>query len=94
MSDPCQCIFDHEAAMRRLISWLRENGDQTGNDGLPDSSPGMNSNSMIMWTMLWGMIALVMFFARPNSLRSRPRDTAEKPRHDDENNQPPPPDVL
>ncbi|KAK6026033.1 hypothetical protein OSTOST_08047 [Ostertagia ostertagi] len=84
--DPCECLFNHEAAMRRLLSLLRDTQDYcTDSECLTDGGPtAIASNSILLWTMLWGFLALVLFFMRPNSCAPRIRM----------NNQPPPPAIM
>ncbi|TRY72118.1 hypothetical protein TCAL_00278 [Tigriopus californicus] len=78
--DPCECIFNHEMAMRRLLSLLRQSQSYcTDNEclqdgGLPGPTPGVGGGlggdgSFLMMTMAWMFVAMVLFFLRPNSLR-------------------------
>ncbi|CAA87095.2 Small integral membrane protein 14 [Caenorhabditis elegans] len=96
MSDPCECFFDHESAMQRLLAMLRNSQadcTDTGcdNDGL--SREG--GNTMMMWTLLWTFMAMALYVMRPNSMRSdrRTADDAaiEKPTGSSDDNTPPPP---
>lgn len=36
-------------------------------------------NNLMMIAVLWGIIALLMYFMRPNSMRSRPAEPPNKP---------------
>ncbi|CAJ0598159.1 unnamed protein product [Cylicocyclus nassatus] len=91
--DPCECLFNHEAAMRRLLSLLRDTQDYcTDSECLTDGGPtAIASNSLLLWTMLWGFLALVLFFLRPNSMRGNQGLGKPGPSNDRNNNQPPPP---
>jgi len=75
--DPCECIFNHEMAMRRLLSLLR--GSQsycTDNECLQDGLPGpgegqaSDPSSFMMMTMAWMVMALIMYLMRPQSMRN------------------------
>ncbi|EPB73775.1 hypothetical protein ANCCEY_07112 [Ancylostoma ceylanicum] len=95
--DPCECLFNHEAAMRRLLSLLRDTQDYcTDSECLTDGGPtAIATNSVLLWTMLWGFLALVLFFLRPNSMRSNPQGLGKPgPSNDRRDNQPPPPGVM
>ncbi|GMT19623.1 hypothetical protein PFISCL1PPCAC_10920 [Pristionchus fissidentatus] len=76
--DPCECLWNHEMSMRRLLSLLRNSqdectdGDCLGSDGVFNGPQGM-----MMWSMLWGLIALALFFLRPRSLRNNGPDTTD-----------------
>lgn len=82
--DPCECAFSQEAAMRRLLSLLRQSQSYcTDTDcennlpALPDRSGGdMTANYMMFIGILFSMI--MMFYMRPNSLRRQPPQQ-EKP---------------
>lgn len=86
--DPCECIFNHEMAMRRLLSLLRQSqsyctDNECNQDGaLPGPGQGAGDNSFMMMAMAWMVIAMVMFLMRPASLRgnSGASDSANKPR--------------
>ena len=90
--DPCECIFNHEMAMRRLLSLLRSSQTYcTDNECLQDGLPGpgqpqgetnciqngtkylylsASSDNFMMLMMGWMLMAVVMYFLRPNSMRS------------------------
>eukprot|EP00088_Acartia_fossae_P069976 TRINITY_DN9252_c0_g1_i9.p1 TRINITY_DN9252_c0_g1~~TRINITY_DN9252_c0_g1_i9.p1 ORF type:complete len:112 (-),score=31.87 TRINITY_DN9252_c0_g1_i9:301-636(-) len=95
--DPCECIFNHEMAMRRLLSLLRNNqGSCTDNecfqDGLPNSLQGVNpsdtGSSMVMIMMMWMVMAVVLYLLRPSSMRPRAGDRKDSsPGNDDGNNE-------
>ena len=74
--DPCECIFNHEMAMRRLLSLLRSSQTYcTDNECLQDGLPGPGqtegtSDNFMMMMIGWMLMAAVMFFLRPNSMRN------------------------
>jgi len=74
--DPCECIFNHEMAMRRLLSLLRQSQsyctDNECTDGsLPGPSESGPSDSFLMMTMIWAVLAIVLYLFRPSSLRNQ-----------------------
>lgn len=79
--DPCECIFNHEMAMRRLLSLLRNNqGNCNDNECFQDGLPGSVSNdgtSMMTMMMLWMVMAFIMYLFRPSSMRPRSADRKE-----------------
>lgn len=98
--DPCECIFNHEMAMRRLLSLLR--GSQSActdtecfTDGLPTPGEGAGGagepGSFMMMAMAWMVMAMMMYFMRPNSLRGEPQGKPQgPPRGDQDQDQDPP----
>jgi len=100
--DPCECIFNHEMAMRRLLSLLRSSQSYcTDNECLQDGLPGPgqaqgSSDNFMMMMMGWMLMAVVMYFLRPNSMRNN--STEGKPTGPGGNSRgprdpPPPPSV-
>ncbi|CAI5446273.1 unnamed protein product [Caenorhabditis angaria] len=99
MSDPCECFFNQEAAVQRLLAILRNSQSLcTDSECLPDGLAGGSGDQTIMlWTLLWTVLAMGLYFMRPNSMRSG----AERQRNNEEailekptsssNDQPPPP---
>jgi len=100
--DPCECVFSHESAMRRLLSLLRNSQsyctdnecaqDFPGPQGVADGLFG-GSNIMYMVMMMWVVVALALFMLRPASMRrgtdsKPPPDNGQGPRN------PPAPPVL
>lgn len=77
MSDPCECIWSQEMAMRRLLSLLRQSQAYCVDNecleempgGLPNTQGG--SNSILLMAICWLAVALVLYFLRPASLRNR-----------------------
>ncbi|VDN17402.1 unnamed protein product [Gongylonema pulchrum] len=75
--DPCECLFNHESAMRRLLSLLRDSqGYCTDSECVQDlpgpQGAGFGANNLMIIGILWAFLALAMFFLRPNSMRSTP----------------------
>merc|ERR1712029_1264461 len=80
--DPCECIFNHEMAMRRLLSLLRSSqsyctDNECLQDGLPGPGEGQASDpsSFMMMTVAWMVMAVIKYLMRPQSMRNN----AEKP---------------
>jgi len=74
--DPCECIFNHEMAMRRLLSLLRQSqayctDSECTQDGLPGPGQAAGDNSFFMMAMAWMVIAFLMYLFRPSSMRNR-----------------------
>uniref|UniRef100_A0AC34Q942 Small integral membrane protein 14 n=1 Tax=Panagrolaimus sp. JU765 TaxID=591449 RepID=A0AC34Q942_9BILA len=92
--DPCECFFNHEAMMRRLLSILRQSQEECIDENcVDDSSLGGLSNTMMMMALM-GVFAVAMFLTRPNSLRPLPTsERSEKPDRNDIGGPPPPPTV-
>lgn len=97
--DPCECVFNREQAMQRLLSMI-SNGQSQCTDNQCVSNPGQSdgSSSMMMWMMaLWLVVALVLFLMRPKSLRGgKGADLDEgddHPRRRNHDNHPPPPEI-
>merc|ERR1712141_208733 len=87
--DPCECIFNHEMAMRRLLSLLRSSqstctDNECFTDGLPGPATatggdGDPSGGFMMMAMAWMVMAMMMYFMRPNSLRGEPQGEPQGP---------------
>ncbi|KAB7498533.1 Small integral membrane protein 14, partial [Armadillidium nasatum] len=94
--DPCECVWSHEMAMRRLLSILRQSQSHcTDNECFnelpgPNVSQGTLGNDTMMFALLWVALALGLFFLRPSSLRGV---TDGKPSNNSQgrDNPPPPP---
>uniref|UniRef100_A0A2M4C4D3 Small integral membrane protein 14 n=1 Tax=Anopheles marajoara TaxID=58244 RepID=A0A2M4C4D3_9DIPT len=95
--DACECFWNHEIAMRRLLSLLRQ-GQSYCNDNectdlptLPNANTGMNFFLIIMALIF----VAVMYVMRPPSLRRR-NDISKAlppPSNDGPNNDGAPPSV-
>ncbi|KAK6195997.1 hypothetical protein SNE40_001308 [Patella caerulea] len=92
--DPCECIWNHETAMQRLMNLLRNSQDTCTDtqcyDSLPGETnmPGAGFNTMMMMMIGWLVVATALFLLRPSSLRNRGDG---KPSRNDHNQPPPPP---
>ncbi|XP_041347944.1 small integral membrane protein 14-like [Gigantopelta aegis] len=93
--DPCECIWNHETAMQRLINLLRNSQNYcTDNQCLqdlpgPNATPDGGYSTMMMMMLGWLVVATALFLLRPPSLRNR---GDEKPaRNNDPSSNPPPP---
>jgi len=93
--DPCECVFSHEAAMRRLLSLLRNTQnyctDTECNQELPGPQGGLGGwggQTMFFVMMMWMVAAVALFMLRPGSMRRTPQ---EKPPRDENGPNPPPP---
>ncbi|XP_075220193.1 small integral membrane protein 14 [Lycorma delicatula] len=96
--DPCECIWNHELAMRRLLSLLRQSQTAcTDNECFSELplSPGSTpteGNSFMLMAMCWFALAVLLYFLRPQSLRnqndSKPRNN--EPDNDGQPSAPPP----
>jgi len=91
--DPCECIFSHEGAMRRLISLLRGsqsycNEEQCFTDA-PNIQASNNDGGMTMMyvMMAWIIAAILLYLLRPASMRGG----SEKPTPGNTDRQDPPP---
>ncbi|XP_069695065.1 small integral membrane protein 14 [Periplaneta americana] len=88
--DPCECIWSHEMAMRRLLSLLRQSQAYCTEteclEELPGGLPSAQgaSNNIFLMAVCWIAVALVLFMLRPNNLRgrddSKPHDNGFGPR--------------
>uniref|UniRef100_T1JNV3 Small integral membrane protein 14 n=1 Tax=Strigamia maritima TaxID=126957 RepID=T1JNV3_STRMM len=74
--DPCECIFTHEAGIRRLISLLRNSQSYCTDNECLQELPGLNSSQsdmsgFVFMLMIWAVLAGLLFLMRPSSLRRR-----------------------
>lgn len=75
--DPCECIFSHEMAMRRLLSLLRQSqsyctDNECVQDGLPGPGQGNGGdNSFMLMAVAWVVLAMVLYLLRPQSMRGQ-----------------------
>nr|XP_046269702.1 small integral membrane protein 14 [Scatophagus argus]XP_046269712.1 small integral membrane protein 14 [Scatophagus argus] len=98
--DPCECICNHEYAMRRLINLLRHSQSYCTDTDCPQELPGPSSSvdgggdlTFPMVVMGWIVLALLLFLFRPSSLRG-PRPTGKSPGpHNSDGREPPVPPV-
>jgi hypothetical protein len=81
--DPCECVWNHEMAMQRLMNLLRNsqtscNDNECIQDGpLPGDPATAGGYSMMMMMMFgWIIVATALFLLRPATMR---RSVNEKP---------------
>ncbi|CAG9114761.1 hypothetical protein JYU34_007649 [Plutella xylostella] len=89
--DPCECLWNHELAMRRLISLLRQGQSYCTDTECLEELPGPGAgaeggNFMIMFMML--AVALAMYMLRPR--RNRLADAAKPARNSHDSDDAPP----
>jgi len=68
--DPCECVWSHELATRRLINLIRQQQDYcTDSECLTDGPGGAggDQSTAVFFIGFWFLIALVLFFLRPRS---------------------------
>ncbi|XP_064619675.1 small integral membrane protein 14-like [Lineus longissimus] len=91
--DPCECIWNHEHAMQRLLNLLRNSQSYCTDNSCPQDLPGPQGSpedgglNVMMIMVAWLVIASVLFIMRPNSMRNN----NEKPRPSQNGSNPPPP---
>lgn len=75
--DPCECIFSQEQAMQRLINLLRNSQSQCTDSecfqelpGPQGSPPIGGENNFFLLMIGWVVLALALYFMRPNRLRN------------------------
>ncbi|OWA53483.1 hypothetical protein BV898_17910 [Hypsibius exemplaris] len=105
--DACECIYNHNAGMQRLLSFLRQSQTEctegdclTEVPGQPGATqngdPGNYTGAMLM--MAWMMVALVLYFMRPAALRRTNEKSGgggDRDRsHRDEDHLPPAPPIM
>ncbi|XP_014673481.1 PREDICTED: small integral membrane protein 14-like [Priapulus caudatus] len=93
--DPCECIFSHEGAMRRLISLLRNTQSYCSDTECYQEFPGPEAGSeggfsIGLMLVIWIALAVVLFLVRPSSMRHR-GDEKPAPGNEEPTNEPPAP---
>ncbi|KAK7087833.1 small integral membrane protein 14-like [Littorina saxatilis] len=95
--DPCECVWNHENAMQRLINLLRSSQSQDActDSGCLTDTPGMNApdggySTMITMMIGWLVVATALFLLRPRSLRDN-GDSKPSPSGGGGASPPPPP---
>lgn len=81
--DPCECLWNHELAMRRLISLLRQGQSYCTDSECLDQLPGLPSppesaGSSFLLVFLTMALAVAMYAMRPRG-RAQIMDTDGKP---------------
>ncbi|XP_065054488.1 small integral membrane protein 14-like [Rhopilema esculentum] len=90
--DPCECIFSHEGAMRRLISLLRGSQSYCTEEQCFTDAPNLQASNdggnMMMFVMVaWVIAAVLLYLLRPASMRGG----SEKPNPNNGNREEQPP---
>ncbi|VVD04416.1 unnamed protein product [Leptidea sinapis] len=95
--DPCECLWNHELAMRRLITMLRQ-GQSYCTDGecleeLPSlPAPESASNNFIFMFMIMA-VALAMYMIRPRQNQTQDATKPPPNSHDRDGAPPTPPRI-
>jgi len=95
--DPCECLWNHEVAMRRLISLLRSSQSYcTDNECINDipgqMTPPQNESNMFFLMMMWAVLAVTLFFLRPQ--RRSTENVDQKPTDNHQGPGAPPPPAV
>ncbi|EEB12394.1 conserved hypothetical protein [Pediculus humanus corporis] len=97
--DPCECIWNHNMAMRRLLSILRQSQAYCTDNECLNELPGSNIDSpeqnFFFVAAFWFLIAMLLYFLRPNTFRRREDDILKLRNNEndssDNSSDPPPP---
>ncbi|XP_054710848.1 small integral membrane protein 14-like [Uloborus diversus] len=96
--DPCECVFSHEGAMRRLIALLRNSQSYCTTEECFINPPGPvatqsdgSDGTYMMFAMGWFLLVGLLLFLRPASLSQRGDDKAS---NNQGPSQPPPGDSV
>lgn len=88
--DPCECVWSHEMAMRRLLSLLRQSQSYCTDNECFTELPGPRSSitesgmeNTTLLAVMWTFVAVVLFLMRPSSLRSDPNAKPANSNQDD-----------
>lgn len=94
--DPCECVWNHQMAMQRLLNLLRNSQSYCSDNECiqdmpgPQGDPSADGFGMMMMLMVgWVVIATALFLLRPQSLRRQP-DAKPRPEPGDRNDGNPP----
>ena len=90
--DPCECVWGHEMAMRRLISLLRQSQNHCTDTECFQTVDGMRNQSAdsLLITSLIIAFAFLMYFLRPATQRNRLDDPSKPANFDNDSNGFPP----
>ncbi|KAK7469733.1 hypothetical protein BaRGS_00036264 [Batillaria attramentaria] len=96
--DPCECIWNHESAMQRLINLLRNSQNTCTDTECYTDLPGQNApdggmSTVMMMMIGWLVVATALFLLRPPSLRERGDQKPSGPGGSGSNPPPPGPSV-
>jgi len=97
--DPCECAYNQDSAMQRLLTMLRQGQSYCTDSECMDpplSPSSTDPNSTMVLVALWAVAAVALFFMRPSS--ARPAQESEDPAQEkvgsmggNDSTQPPPP---
>ncbi|XP_057365215.1 small integral membrane protein 14-like [Daphnia carinata] len=71
--DPCECLWNHELAMQRLISLLRSSQSYCTDNECISDLPGLqgqqqaHESNIPFLVLCWVVLAMALFFLRPSS---------------------------
>jgi len=72
--DPCECVWSHELAARRIVNIVRQTQDYCTDNECFTETPGaqgaggnQDGNTAMFFIGFWIMMALVLFFLRPKT---------------------------
>ncbi|XP_044755168.1 small integral membrane protein 14, partial [Coccinella septempunctata] len=87
--DPCECVWDHEFAMRRLLHLLRNSQTVCTDTECFDegTATASGSDNVLLMTLILA-VSFFLFFFRPRSVRNA---IDSKPRNQDSHGAPPNP---
>jgi len=99
--DPCECVWNHEMAMQRLMNLLRNSQSYCTDNECIQELPGPNSDpsgaggfsTMMMMMIGWLVIATALFLLRPSSMRRQTSNEKPAPMGGGGNGEPPAPSV-
>lgn len=76
--DPCECIWNHENNMQRLMNLLRNSQSYCTDNQCVQDTPGPQGtpadggySTMMMMMIGWLVVATALFLLRPSTMRSR-----------------------
>ncbi|CAH1403430.1 unnamed protein product [Nezara viridula] len=72
--DLCENIWSHEMAMRRLLLLLRQSQSQCNDIECFQPNQPRNDDGFMMMTICWMVVAFLLYFMRPSSIRNREKD--------------------
>lgn len=100
--DPCECIWSHEFAMRRLISLLRNSQSyctdaecfQEMPGPLPQDTTSIGGFNFLLFTLAWMVIAMALYFMRPKITRNGEDQKPHRNSGPQDGPPPPPPNMA
>lgn len=91
--DPCECLWGHEMAMRRLLNMLR-NSQSDCTDTVcyaPSRNESLGDESSLVFMTLCICFALFMYYMAPRNSRNPPEPSKIRLNSNDFNGAPPTP---